>query len=147
MEFSSTVRDLVNQKHIQMLEQIQLQASGYMINSYIDHSHGCMTEMMSDLQWESLESRRQSNRLCMLYRINNNLVEINRNICLQASDRQTRGQTRVCHQRIDYLSYRNSFFPRTSWEWNALPTVMETTSLEGFRHLLSSNKPCKRKPV
>ena len=74
----------------------------------------------------------------MLYRINNNLVDINPSIYLQASDRLW-GQARFYQHRTDYPDDRNLFFPRTNREWNALPSmVTEATTIEGFRPLLSS---------
>ena len=139
LEFASTVWDPVTQKNIQLLEQVQRRAARYVFNNYSDRQPGCVTQMVTDLQWETLEERRRSNRLCMLYRIANNLVDIDQNIYLQASDRRTRGQAQFFQQRTEFPAYRNSFFPRTIREWNSLPTsVTEATSLEGFRHQLPS---------
>ena len=56
--------------------------------------------MVKDLQWETLEERRRSNRLCMLYRIANNLVDIDQTIYLRFTD-----------QRTEFPAYRNTFFP------------------------------------
>lgn len=138
MEYSSAVWDPVSQKHIQLLELVQRRAARYVFNNYTDRTPGCVTQMVKDLHWETLEERRRSGRLCMLYRITNNLVDIEPSIYLQASDNRTRGQARFFQQRIEYPAYRNSFFPHTAREWNSLPSsVTEATSLEGFRQLLS----------
>ena len=50
-----------------------------------------VTSMLNKLQWPSLESRRQQNRLAMLYRIRFNLVDINWTSYLAASSSNTSG--------------------------------------------------------
>ena len=41
-----------------------------------DRTPGCVTKMVESLKWEKLEERRKSNRLCMLYKIKNGLIDI-----------------------------------------------------------------------
>ena len=98
LEYASTVWDPVTQKNIQLLEQVQHRGARYVFNNYSDRQPGCVMQMVTDLQWQTLEERRRSDRLHMLYRIANNLVDIDQNIYLQASDRRTRGQAQLFQQ-------------------------------------------------
>jgi hypothetical protein len=45
--------------------------------------------------WLKLEERRKSNRLCMLYKIKNGLIDIDSNQHIQANDNRTRGKDRL----------------------------------------------------
>ena len=135
MEDASIVCDPVTQKHIQLLEKVQRRAARYVFNTLfwsparLCHADGDGPTVGNP----------GSNRLYMLYRIANILVDIDQNIYLQASDRRTRGQAWFFQKRTEFHAYRNSFFPRTIRAWNSLPnSVTEATSLEDFRHLLLS---------
>jgi hypothetical protein len=44
---------------------------------------------------EKLEERRKSNRLCMLYKIKNGLIDIDSHQYIQANDSRTRGKDRL----------------------------------------------------
>ena len=121
MEYPSTVWGPVYQKQIQLLEQL-LRTARYVFNNYSDRQQGCVTQMVKDLQWETLEERRRSNRLCMLYRIASNLVDTDHT---STCDLRTRG--------LSSPPTATHSSPRTIREKNALPTsVTEATSLEGL---------------
>ena len=75
----------------------------------------------------------RDNRLAMLYRIQNDLVNINRTQYLTGGDSRTRGAHKFYQQRITHDVYYNSFFPRTIRDWNTLPaTVADAWSLKDF---------------
>jgi hypothetical protein len=96
--------------------------------------------MLKKLKWEKLETRRRNIRLMMLYKIKHNLVDVDRNTYIQASDRRTRGQERLFQERVQNTTLFNSFFPRTIRDWNALsPEVANSDSLEIFRHRLMTS--------
>ena len=142
MEYASTIWDLVSQKHIQMLEQIQWHAPWYVFNNYTDRTPGCLTQMVEDLNLESLEDHTRTNCLCMLYRILHNLVDVQPDTYLQVRDRQTRGHARFFQERTEFPGYRNSFFPHTTRDWNGPPsTATKASNLEGFRYLLPTATP------
>ena len=50
----------------------------YVFNSYSDRSPGCVTNMLTRLQWEPLADRRLNDSLTLLYKINNSIVNINK---------------------------------------------------------------------
>ena len=137
LEYASTVWDPTNQAQIKALEQVQRRAARYVFNDFHTKTPGCVTKMVEDLHWESLEERRRQNRLSMMFRFNQNLVDLPMDRYLRASDSRTRGSHKFFQERSRQPIYYNSFFPRTVREWNTLPTrVVSAASLDEFRSLL-----------
>ena len=133
LEYASVVWDSPVQKDIDKVEKVQRSAARYATNIYADRTPGVVTSILRDLQWDTLESRRSSARLQMLYRINNGLVDLDPSHFFQKSDRRTRGN-RLYQEGITHTTHFNSFFPRTLRQWNHLPTSTTTApSLETFR--------------
>ena len=58
------------------LKKYKKRAARFVFNNYTDRTPGCVTKMVESLKWEKLEERRKTNRLCMLYKIKNGLIEI-----------------------------------------------------------------------
>ena len=73
---------------------------------------------MEKLEWDTLESRRKHNRLTMLYKIMSNEVGINKNnfdeLNPHSSSRKSNSESLKNHLHV----HKNSFFPRTSRDWN-----------------------------
>ena len=134
------------------VEQVQRKAARFVHSSYTDRTPGCVTKMVQDLGWESLEHRRYISRLMMLFKIHHQIVEVSgATEALQLNDSRTRGshrfkqssgattfyratealqlndsRTRGSH-RFKQSSgatpfYRDSFFHRTISDWNRLLT-------------------------
>jgi hypothetical protein len=79
-------------------------------NNYTDRTPGCVTKMVESLKWEKLEERRKSNRLCMLYKIKNGLIDIDNHQYIQSNDSRTRGKYRLYQERTSSEAFGNSFF-------------------------------------
>ena len=95
-----------------------------------------VTNMITSLGWQSLEQRRQNSRLCMLYKIQHNLIDINRDLYIRHSDSRTRGKHRLFQERTNNETYRNSFFQQTVRDWNPLPaSTVDAATIEEFRAL------------
>jgi hypothetical protein len=75
--------------------------------------------MLTSLEWQTLEQRRRISRLFMMYKIQHQLVDIDRDLYLRPGDSRTRGQPRFFQERYNYYTLRN-FFKRTAREWNHL---------------------------
>ena len=118
IEYASTIWDPTNQASINTLELIQRRAARFVYNDYTSRTPGCVTTMLEDLKWDTLQTRRRDNRLCMLYRIQNELIDINKSTYLKGGDSRTRGGHKFYQQRVTSDVYRNSFFPRTIMELN-----------------------------
>jgi hypothetical protein len=89
--------------------------------------------MLTSLEWQTLEQRRRINRLVMMYKIQHQLVDIDRDLYLRPGDSRTRGQHRLFQERSNYDTLRNAF-QRTAREWNHLPDpTVGASSIEEFR--------------
>ena len=97
-----------------------------------------VTNMITSLGWQSLEQRRQNSRLCMLYKIQHNLIDINRDLYIRHGDSRTRGKHRLFQERTNNETYRNSFFQQTVRDWNLLPaSTVDAATIEELRANLS----------
>jgi hypothetical protein len=89
--------------------------------------------MLTSLEWQTLEQRRRISRVAMMYKIQHQLVDIDRDLYLRPGDSRTRGQHRFFQERFNYDILRNSF-QRTAREWNHLPdTTVGASSIEEFK--------------
>ena len=144
LEYSATVWDPHLQKDIKSLEQVQRRAARYVCNDYTyladytTRTPGCVKAIVKDIGWESLQDRRYTARLSLLYKIQHGLVDIEGPRYLKPSDSRTRGQRGLFQERINCDVYYNSFFPHTIRDWNDLPRdITEASTLEEFRTSLA----------
>ena len=72
VEYSTTVWDPYIAKNIQQVKMIQCRAARWVLGRY--DRLDSVTDMLSSLQWKSLELRRSDTRLCMLYKQSNGLA-------------------------------------------------------------------------
>lgn len=137
VEYACSVWDPTEQKQVKVLEKVQKRAARFVHNNYTDRTPGCVTKMVRDLQWESLEQRRKNARLCMLHKIKHNLIDINKDEYLTPNDRRTRGADRYFQERTNCNIYAQTFFPKTIRDWNRLPaSTTSANTVEGFRAAL-----------
>jgi hypothetical protein len=59
------------QQDKQRLERIQRRAARYVTNRY--HNTSSVSDMLDQLEWPSLESRRTNSRLAMMYKMTKNI--------------------------------------------------------------------------
>ena len=140
VEYASLVWDPYNQNNIQMLEIVQRRDARYINNKH--SSLISVDNMMEDLKWRSLEDRRRDTRLALMYKIENNLVAVQKEGHLIPPNRRTRHMHDKSYQipatKQDYRKYY--FFPRTIQEWNSLPPgIVSCKSVEAFKSTLATN--------
>ncbi|MEW8547040.1 MAG: reverse transcriptase domain-containing protein, partial [Candidatus Thiodiazotropha sp.] len=134
LEYASPVWDPHRQADIKVLDQVQRRAARYVCNDYSSRSPGCVTDMIHELGWESLEERRRMARLSLLYKIHHGLVDMDQQAYLRPGDSRTRGHKGFFQEHISHEAYYNSFFPKTIREWNSLPnSVTSASTVDGFR--------------
>ncbi|WAR21546.1 LOW QUALITY PROTEIN: hypothetical protein MAR_015520, partial [Mya arenaria] len=75
LEYCSSVWDPFQMTDIQKLEQVQRRAARFVTNNYAK-APGTVTNIMNQLNWESLERRRQTSRLSLFYKSHYGLVDI-----------------------------------------------------------------------
>ena len=108
---------------------------------FINRDYGQTTsvsELISELRWQSLEDRRNNARLSLFYKGLHGLAAIPVNE-LQRPTRCTRycgaDTFTVMSSRID--AYKFSFLPRTVTDWNALPpSTRANQSTDSFKKAL-----------
>jgi hypothetical protein len=80
LEYAAMVWDPTTQTLIQTLENVQRRAARFVINDYTNRTPGCVTSMLTSLEWQTLEQRRRISRLVMMYKIQHQLVDIDREL-------------------------------------------------------------------
>jgi hypothetical protein len=74
LEYSPCIWDPYTTTHKNKIEMVQRRAARYVLNRY--HNTSSVTEMMNLLKWPLLQTRRQHYRLIMMYKISNNMVDL-----------------------------------------------------------------------
>jgi hypothetical protein len=138
LEYASTVWDPHTQANINKVESIQRRAARFVTNNY--DPRASVTTLLQDLNWPTLQHRRQLAKLIMMYRITYHLIEIPSITYLIPSRSGTRGHNiRYLQPSTRVLAYQYSFFPSTIRLWNNLPqTLVSSGSIDTFRHSLTN---------
>ena len=138
LEYACTTWDPHLKKDKNRIEMVQRRAARYVVNRY--HNTSSVTSMLEELKWPILEERRQRARLVLMYKIVSGLVKIDATDRLVQPSRLSRnmGQHSFQIPSCNTIIRKESFYPRTIRDWNALPTDSATAkSLESFKtHLL-----------
>ena len=133
LEYASPAWDPSSSEGIVKLEKVQTKTDSSLCPW---RDPGCVTRMVNDLGWETLESRRKKDRLTTLYKIWHGLVDMDTGDVLRLNDRRTSGQQRLYQPTANVKVYKDSFFPRTTQDWNRLPAVVtDSPTIEEFRRL------------
>ena len=121
-------------KDMKSLERIQRQAARFCKGNY-SREPGTLTQILSDLGWETLETRRLIHRLSLMYKIRHELIEIPMHQYLTPNTKSYRPHNQKYMKpatRID--AYKYSFFPATIHLWNILPAnIVESGSIQSFK--------------
>ena len=137
LEYASSAWDPSTKQNIKSLERVQRQAARFCTSNY-SREEGTVTKALKDLGWESLQTRRRNQRLGMLYKMKNGLVDIPLYDYVQPNPRETRGNNQKFLQlRHKARAYQDSFFVSTIKDWNNLPTsIVSSPSLTTFKNNL-----------
>ena len=156
LEYGATVWDPYYEKDIYKLEKIQRKAARFIKNDYKSTTPGSVTNMLIDLDLQTLQDRRKDKRLCFLYSISKGKVPAipaseflipvknKRKIKAKTYDNCDTQNIVKRHQNLHNncfqlpesktVPYKNSFFPRTISEWNELSEyVVSAPSLGVFK--------------
>ena len=131
LEYACVAWDPYTKENINKLEMVQQRAARFVLGRY--NYTSSVTEMLQ-------EQRRQNQRLTMLYKINNGLVEMGNDDLKLRRRRPSRHVNcegfEVPASRTNYHMW--SFIPRTIREWNKLPdSVAKAQTLAGFKQKLA----------
>ena len=148
LEYAATAWDPYRLNNINSLELVQRRSARFVTGNY-SRTPGTVTGILSDLQWPTLQRRRQDARLHLLYRT----IHLRRYCCIlpilfhQANPNNetysppppppppTPGtHQRFLQVRASTQTYQNSFFPRTVRDWNNLPPdILEAPTAALFK--------------
>ena len=138
VEYASCVWDPYQANAIDALEKVQRKAVRYICSAY--SLEDSVSELMSNLELQSLATRHRNQRLSLMYKLDKNLIPFEKPCNLQLKPDQRRndnGRSYVHYRgRADY--FMESFFPRTVRQWNSLTSGEVTrASLPAFRATLN----------
>ena len=137
LNYASAAWDPYLSRDVDQLEKVQRRGARYVKNNYHERSPGCVTNMLTDLQWLLLKEQRRAHRLSYLRKIKNHEVDIDPGNIIQPGDSRTRGRARIRQQSIHSTVYHQSFYLRTIRDWNQLPTrITDIDDTEGFKAAL-----------
>ena len=117
---------------------VQRHAARFALNKF--DRCASVTEMMNILGWPTLESRCNTMRTEMMFKIMNNLLDVPTDTILLPSSLQLRGHHKKIQQlpcRVDAYVY--SFFPQAIKLWNVLPQhLINSPDLSTFKERLNN---------
>ena len=123
MEYCAPVWDTPHvDKYKHQLEMVQRRAARFTLGRYHYDSH--VSDMLAQLQWETLEHRCWKSRLTLFYKIQLGLVAIPLPEFIVRPERPRPGhphQFQRIYCRTD--AYKYSFFPFAIKQWNAPPHI------------------------
>ena len=74
LEYESSAWDPYYKKDIAVLDRVQRNAPRFRSQNY--EQTASVTDMLSDLGWDSLQTRRMKARLTLMYKLSHNLINI-----------------------------------------------------------------------
>ena len=145
VEYASAIWDPHLSNCIEKLEMVQKAGARFVLNKRHRRTatQESVTQMVRDLQWDTLESRRKKSRLVLLYKTIKQQVAIPAKYhpVPKISNYDIRGNPDqfTAHQP-NVNAYKYAFIPRTIEDWNELsPEATQAKTLEAFKLSLSKN--------
>jgi hypothetical protein len=138
LEYAGAVWDPHMATDIKACEKVQRQAARFVTNTYRDRTPGCMTRLLSDLGWDTLQSRRQDSRLVLFYKGLNGTAALPLLSTLAVPERSGRSDRRFLPVGGGRSTHRSrTFLPKTVADWNLLPaSVTDAGSVPSFKRQL-----------
>lgn len=139
LEYASTIWDPPTKDLKNKVESVQRKAARWVSNDWKRTSS--VTTMLNNLKWQTLQQRRTTNKLIMVYKITHCLVAIpHAPPYFHRPNVSTRG-----HNQQLWLPRHNtnvlgsSFFPSIVLTWNSLPQpTIDAPSVDAFRSRLAA---------
>ena len=133
LEYAAIVWSPYTNININKLESVQRRAARYVMSDF--NRYSSVSEMLSILQWNSLKKWRDTQSLCVLYKILNGLIDVLLPGCMIKNPLVTRGHNKRLIPTVD--SYKFSFFPWIISQWNLLSSeTVNTPTLDQFLTLI-----------
>ena len=127
LEYACSAWDPHYNCDVQSVEMCQRRAARFVKGNY--SRYASVTTMLDSLQWPSLAERRRNARLTHLYKAVNGNSGLQLPMYVKGS---TRDETKFIQPQCRTEIHKNSFFPRTIKQWNALPE-RQFSSIDCFK--------------
>ena len=135
LEYSSCAWDPCAEGLKHQLEMVQRRAARFVLNNYTRDSS--VSEMLSEIGWNLLETRRKIARLCLMFNIYHGYGNLGNHIEKPHYVSRNDHQKKIRRIQSQLLSYHNSFFPKTIREWNQLNgEAMQVKTVQEFKAML-----------
>ena len=124
--FSTTLNPKTNVKVYNLsasfISAVQRRSARFVKNCW-DRTPGTVTNLLNDLDWPSLQNRRQTARLTLFHKITHDEVDIDLPDYIVKKNRSLRHyhQNKFIELQSNTEAYRNSFYCKTIRDWNSLP--------------------------
>ena len=136
VEYSSAVWDPHTNDLSKHLESVQKRAARFVCGDFTSRSKGCVSKMITSLNWDSLAERRKIRRLTVLQQARSGHLSLPVGTLLQPAQRHSRHLNSNAYITLstnkDCMKY--SYFARTVKDWNSLPEhITNITSIPQFK--------------
>ena len=136
LEYASTAWSPQTPGKKKLLESVQRKAARFVTREY---SRAVKSDdIVRELKWDTLETRRNTNDVVMFYKIHHQIVQLPFPPSVVPKPRLAQHDHELVylHVRPRIDAYRHSFFVRSIIMWNSLPSAAVTaSSLQGFQPL------------
>ena len=135
VEYASTSWDPHTQRNVQKVEQVQRSAARFVMGNF--NRFSSVTSMLKELNWPSLQERRQQSRLIMMYKIFYDLVDIPWSQYLTRLPTSTRGHSSRFTISVKLICVLRLLLPMHIRDWNNLSSdPAEYQCLDAFKMVL-----------
>jgi hypothetical protein len=147
LEYGGILFDGSPDYHLEKLDKVQREAALVCTGAY---KHTKNTMLMDELGWDSLKLRRNSQKLCLMYKVQNNLApaylaEACPPLVGSVNSYNLRNIENISLPRGNKSGYVSSFIPSAIRAWNSLETNLRNrTSIDSFKYNLKKAKSRKK---
>ena len=136
VEYASPIWHPYNETQTSKVEKVQRTAARWTCRRWRNTSS--VGDLLDELEWPSLEARRERSSLIFFYKIHHGSVSLDKDKYLTPAPnlRSTRAshESQYTRQFAYSDALKNSFFPRTIPVWNSLPSsVVSSKTTEEFK--------------
>ena len=139
LEYAAPIWHSYHDTQIAQVEKVQRTAARWTCRRWRNTSS--VGDMLDELEWPSLEDRREQSSLAFFYKIHSGTVSLDKDKYLTPAPNIRNTWASHEFQYTRYLAYsealKNSFLPRTIPVWNSLPSsVVSSKTPEEFKALI-----------
>ena len=136
LEYASTAWSAHTDKNTRLLKKVEKNAARFIHQNYDWNTS--VTALKKDLNWPTLQQRRNTSDLIMWYKVHFGLVAINFPPIVLLSPRVSKFHHKLSYNQVQHRKkcFEYSYYVRTIPLWNSLPnSPASATSINSFQHL------------